>query len=239
MEPGRKIKMKKHTLIAMLLIISFFAAANDDAKKEDTRKGIKIDFSTAKMDDGVPENWKYKGKPFTKDVTYALVKDPESGKQALKITSDKATGAILYDMDKIDLNKYPVIRWKWKAELLPAGADANVKAKDDQGIAIFMGHGRFSQESVSYAWQTETKKGTKGFSNYNGVVDVHWFSVRDKNDGMNKWFTEEKNIKNDILAEMKLKKLPSGLGLSISSNSQYTGTKSVTYIEYIEFLPEK
>lgn len=215
-------------------------AALEQTKEEAAPEvGFRFDFGKAVMIDGIPKGWTYKGKAFTNDVKYGLVEDPELKTKVLKIVSDKASGVLLYDLKNVDLNKYPVMRWKWKVELLPAGADANIKQKDDQGIAIYVGYGRFSQESVSYTWQTETKKGTKGFSTYNSLVDVHWFTLQDKNTEMNKWVTEEVNVKNDILKEMKLKKLPSGLAISLSSNSQYTGTKAISYIDYIEFVAEK
>lgn len=196
---------------------------------------IRLDFQRKMINDNAPTGWKYRGKFGTDDAVFQLVRDPESGKRVLKMTADKATGVILYDMKDIDLEKYPVMRWKWKVEVLPTGADARVEEKDDQGISIYIGYGRFSQTSVSYAWQTVTPKGETGKSVYNGLVTTYWRSMRDEKDGMNVWYTEERNVRDDIKRLFGTSKLPSGLGLTVSTNSQYTGTKAVCYLEYIEF----
>ena len=80
-----------------------------------------------------------------------------------------------------------------------------------------------------------TPKGETGKSVYNGLVTTYWRSMRDEKDGMNVWYTEERNVRDDIKRLFGTSKLPSGLGLTVSTNSQYTGTKAVCYLEYIEF----
>ena len=147
------------------------------------------------------------------------------------------TGVIMADISGIDLAKYPIMRWRWKALQLPAGADARVKAKDDQGIAIYVGYGRFRQTSCSYTWETVTPKNLTGKAVYNGLVTVHWRSLRNQEDKLNTWYTEEVNLYQDL--KEKLGKVPDGLALSISSNSQYTGTDAKAMIDYIEFCRAK
>ena len=129
------------------------------------------------------------------------------------------------------------MRWRWKAVTLPTGADATVKSKDDQGIAVYVGYGKLTQSSISYNWQTETPKGKSGSSTYNWVVDVDWFTLRDKNDKMDTWFEEEVNVYDDMMKIFK--KIPPSWALSISSNSQYTASKADVYLDYIEFVEKK
>ncbi len=202
-------------------------------------KIIRIDFEHSKLDsDGIPEGWVYKGKIGTPDPVYEIVKDPVSGKKVLKITADRASGAILFDMKNISLEKYPYMRWKWMVEKLPDGADGLIDEKDDQGIAVYMGSGRFTQTSVAYRWENLTAKGTKGQAKYGaGFVKVFWEAMRNYQDGTGKWYTDECNVREDLKKALDVKKIPEkNLALSISSNSQYTGTKAVSYLEYIEFL---
>lgn len=222
-------KNRKSWILSALLLAPFlFGSLNAG----DT---IRLDFQTKQIDDNAPTGWKYRGKFGTDDAVFQIVRDPESGKRVLKMTADKATGVVLYDMAGIDLEKYPIMRWKWKVQVLPAGADARVEEKDDQGISIYVGYGRFSQTSVSYAWQTVTPKGETGKSVYNGLVTTYWRSMRDEKDGMNVWFTEERNVRDDIKKLFGTNKIPSGLALTVSTNSQYTGTKAVCFLEYVEF----
>ena len=196
---------------------------------------VRFDFQTAETDeDGIPSGWTYRGKFGTPDVEFRIVQDKEAGK-VLQVVSNRGSGVIMRELGKVDLNKYPIMRWKWRADKLPAGADARIKAKDDQGLSIYIGYGRFRQTSVSYAWQTETPKGAKGKSVYNGLVTTYWFSVRNKEDAEGVWQTEERNVRDDILREFGTSELPEDLALTISSNSQYTGTSCRMSLAYIEF----
>ncbi len=228
--------MKSAALTAALLAPCAFLSLGLGAKdKEPVRHW---DFQSSKLDsDKAPEGWSYRGKPGTPDVKYEIVEDKELKHKVLHITSDKASGVIMVDCSDVDLKKYPVMRWRWKAVTLPTGADATVKSKDDQGIAVYVGYGKLTQSSISYNWQTETPKGKSGSSTYNWVVDVDWFTLRDKNDKMDTWFEEEVNVYDDMMKIFK--KIPSGWALSISSNSQYTASKADVYLDYIEFVEKK
>lgn len=215
--------------------LPFFLSALISLSAAAAESTIRFDFKNVKMDeDGIPEGWTYRGKFATPDVSFRIVQDKEAGK-VLQVTSNRGSGVIMCELSKVDLNKYPIMRWKWRADKLPAGADARVKAKDDQGLSIYIGYGRFRQTSVSYAWQTETPKGAKGKSVYNGLVTTYWFSVRNKEDGEGVWKTEERNVRDDILREFGTSELPEDLALTISSNSQYTGTNCRMSLAYIEF----
>ena len=229
--------MKSAAMIAVLLApFAFFSAGLGAKEKEEPVRHW--DFQTAKLDKkGIPEGWSYRGKPGTPDVKYELVEDKELKHNVLHITSDKASGVIMVDCSDVDLEKYSIMRWRWKAVTLPAGADATVKSKDDQGIAVYVGYGRLTQSSISYNWQTKTPKGKSGKSTYNMVVDVDWFTLRDENDKMDTWFEEEVNVYDDM--KKIFKKIPSSWALSISSNSQYTKSEADVYLDYIEFVEKK
>lgn len=229
--------VKSALLAAAILAPCAFLSSGLFAK--DKKEAVRHwDFQNTKLTKkGVPEDWDYRGKPGTPDVKYELVEDKELKHKVLRITSDRASGVIMVEGSDIDLDKYPVMRWRWKAVTLPTGADATVKAKDDQGIAVYVGYGKIFQESISYTWQTETPKGKSGSSTYNKVVDVDWFTLRDKNDKMDTWFVEEVNVRDDM--KKIFKKIPGSWAISISSNSQYTKSKADVYLDYIEFVEKK
>ena len=228
--------MKSAALLAVLLAPCAILSVGLNAKdKEPVRHW---DFKSSKLDsDKIPDGWSYRGKPGTPDVKYEIVEDKELKHKVLHITSDKASGVIMVDCSDVDLKKYPIMRWRWKAVTLPTGADATVKSKDDQGIAVYVGYGKLTQSSISYNWQTETPKGKSGSSTYNWVVDVDWFTLRNKNDKMDTWFEEEVNVYDDMMKIFK--KIPSSWALSISSNSQYTASKADVYLDYVEFVDKK
>ena len=229
--------MKSAAILAVLLAPAVFLSSGLGAK-EKAEPVRHWDFQEGKLDKkGRPMGWDYRGKPGTPDLKFELVEDKDLKHNVLRIKSDKASGVIMVEGSDIDLKKYPIMRWRWKVVKLPTGADAEVKAKDDQGIAVYVGYGRFTQDSISYTWQTETPRGKTGHSTYNMVVDVDWFTLRDKNDKPDTWFEEEVNVYDDMMKFFK--EIPSDWALSISSNSQYTGSEAEVYLDYIEFVEKK
>ncbi|MBP5182979.1 MAG: DUF3047 domain-containing protein [Lentisphaeria bacterium] len=227
---------------------AFFPASGmEEEKKKDppaeTKKApppdrIRLDFSSALQDGkSVTGGWHYQGKPFTKDIDFSIVE--LEGRKVLKVASCKSSGTILYDLSAVDLTQYPLLRWKWMAVRLPKGASATDPEKDDQVLAVCAGAGFPRTNSVAFRWETTTPRGQAGSSRYGvlGAVLVNWIVVRNQEDKLNTWYVEEVNL----LEHLK-KLFPGGipktdLALSITGNSQYTGTESLGYIEYLEFLP--
>ena len=196
---------------------------------------IRIDFSKAKKEGKAVTGWVYKGKFATADAQFDIV--TIDGVKVLSMSSKNGTGTLLYDISKIDLQKYPYMRWKWRVDVLPAGADGENEDKDDQAIGIYVGSGStFSQESVALRWETVTAKGKKGTVKYGmGAVKVHWICVRNEKDGLKRWYVDECNLLQ-LLKQVFNGNVPKeNLAITLSANSQYTGTSSAGYLEYIEF----
>ena len=217
-------------LLSSLLSLIFAALFAADS--------VRIDFNRKNFDESekLPKKWALKGKLFTRKPTYEIVR-AKDGQEALRINVDRATGTILYDISGV-LQKYPIMRWKWRVLSLPKNADGRETEMDDQVIAVYIGVGTVSSNSRAYRWETETPKGYTGDVRYGGgMVKVNWTCLRNKKDGIGKWYTEEVNAAED------LKKICGGtlpekdVAVSISSNSQYTKSKASAEIEYIEFLP--
>ena len=222
------IKIFFHAMGLMLLLpmIVFAAPAEPSV--------IRIDFSRAKKDGKAVTGWTYKGKWGTDDAKFDIVK--MDGVKVLRMESSKGTGSLLYDISRIDLKKYPYMSWKWRVDVLPAGADGEDPDKDDQAIGIYIGSGStFSQESIALRWETKTGKGKTGFVKYGmGAVKVHWRCIRNEKDGLKRWYVDECNLGKDLKRIFE-GKIPKKMAITISANSQYTGTSSVAYLEYIEF----
>ena len=71
------------------------------------------------------------------EPTYVVEKCTDSATGAvLTVFSVDATGALMCQ-PKVDLNKYPVMRWKWRAITLPKGADGRDPRKDDQAMVLY------------------------------------------------------------------------------------------------------
>ena len=152
------------------------------------------------------------------------------------MVSKESTGSLLYDISKIDLKKYPYMIWKWRVDKLPRNADGDDADKDDQAIGIYVGSGStFSQNSISLRWETKTRKGKTGFVKYGmGAVKVHWRCVRNEKDGVKRWYVDECNIYEELKKIFDGKVPTENVVITISANSQSTGTDSDASLEYIE-----
>ena len=227
-------------LLCILLAMQSAAFADDGKSVFDLAKPIRIDFNSEKVYDSFskyPADWDYKGTWGVPDAKLFVIKDEELGTNILKLISDKESGTVMYYklIGKIDLNKTPIFRWKWKVSKLPPGGDARDANKDDQAIGLYAGYGRIFRKSVSYRWETETPIGTEGDVNYTKVVKVRWHCIRNKNSPMDKWIVEERNLAEDFKKDFG--EVPSDIILIVSINSEYTASSAEAYLEYMEFLP--
>ncbi len=190
--------------------------------------------NTAKV---LPKGWEIKTKIGTAAAEFYLSRDEKDGNSFLHMESDKASASIICNPEKINLRETPVIRWKWKVNKLPEGGDGRPEGKDDQAIGIYVGSGNIlSKKSVSYRWDTETPKGFEGNCSYvAGTLKIKWFTLRNKEDAMGKWFEEERNVAEDFNKAWGY--YPEEIYVSISCNSQYTGTKASADLNWIEIVP--
>lgn len=198
------------------------AAADAPAWREDFRE--------------LPKGAETKGKPGTPAAVFeaADVKEAEDGR-ALRMTADKASASYFIPIDGVDLRKTPVLRWRWRVTEFPAGADGRDEKKDDQAIGIYVGTGGlFGKTSLAYRWETDTPVATTGRATYAaGVVKVHWIGLRNKESGAG-FVVEERNVAEDWKAQVG-GGVPKSVTLSISCNSQYTGTRASAELDWIEF----
>jgi hypothetical protein len=222
---------------ALLCAFSLSSFAGDAPGKG---KGFRVDFSDYKLADDpsqCPKGWSFQGKWGAPSAFLYVIKDPVTGAKVLKMDSDKAMGSILFSLvDKLDLSKTPIMRWKWKVVTLPATADGREPSKDDQAIGIYVGCGRILRKTVSYRWETETPLNAEGNATYGaGMVSVKWHCVRNKESPLNTWLVDERNLAEDFKRDFG--EVPKDTAMNVSINSQYTGTKAEAYLEYVEFLP--
>lgn len=219
------------TGLALMVMVCFagFSVAHSVRAADPCAGGWSEDF------DKLPD-WKVKKKPGTKAAEFTVDKSEDGTESWLSMTSDNATATFAIDLDKIDLNKTPILKWRWRVTVFPTGADGRIDEKDDQAIGIYISEGgMFNQKSFTYRWETETPVGEQGTAKYGGgTVTVKWVSVRNKNDGDGVTFYEEsRNLAEDFQKAYGF--IPKKINLGISCNSQYTNSKAAAQLDYIRF----
>lgn len=202
--------------------------------------GWKEDFDPAKgLAGSIPKDWQVAKKPGTRPAEFSIIA-AENGSHALHLEADKASASLMIQIQNVDLDKTPVLRWRWRVGVLPKDGDGRTPAKDDQAIGIYIGTGSMlNKKSISYRWDTDTPKGAEGNVNYGGgTVKVKWFTLRNKDDAPNgEWITEERNVREDFTRAYGF--CPDKLYIGISCNSQYTGTSAQADLAWIELVSIK
>lgn len=230
--------MKKLFMILLCLSAVTGGLYAADNVNIDTAPGWREDFSKVKQNSGkrfVPDEWEFKGKPFTTDAVFDVADDKSSGGKVLRMVADKASGTFLREVKGVDLKKYPVMRWCWRVKRLPVGADGRDEKKDDQAIGVYVGTGKWTQESVAYRWETETPKNDSGKVSYGGgFVKVLWHALRNKEDSANQWYTESRDVRSDF--EKAYGYVPSKFAVSVVCNSQNMKSISEAELAWVEFV---
>lgn len=189
----------------------------------------------------MPAKWDIRGVP-GRDRAVFTASFEDGTNRVLRMTSDEATATLKSGSLGVDLNKYPVIRWRWKAVTLPPGADGRSDKLDDQAIGLYVSSGgMMRQKSVAYRWESVTPTGLTGRAKYaGGLVSLYWISVRNQDDLTNAppadgWRIEEANVASDF--KKAFGEIPDSVGVGISCNSQFTGTKAEALLDWVEFVP--
>ena len=188
-----------------------------------------------------PKGWDVKGVPGRSKALFTSG-HADGTNFVLRMTSDDASATFKSGKLQIDLNKTPLMRWRWKALVLPEGADGRIETLDDQAVGLYVSTGSMlKQKCVAYRWETDTPKGHSGRAKYGaGIVSIFWVSVRNKEDlaagsDSDGWFIDEANVAEAF--EKAYGNIPDTIGLGISCNSQFTGTKAEALVDWVEFLP--
>jgi hypothetical protein len=216
-------------------------AVHADTEKEKGMPAIwKEDFSDTTLTKGslVPDGWTVRGKPGTKPAVFSVINDDTGASPYLHIEADNASATLITKAEGIDLNTTSLLKWRWRIVELPQGADGRISAKDDQAIGIYVGTGGFgSNKSISYRWDTLTPKGSEGNASYGaGTVKVKWYTLRNSDDAKKgEWISEERDIAKDFKDAWGF--CPKKVYVSVSCNSQYTGTRAAADLNWIEFVP--
>lgn len=62
-----------------------------------------------------------------------------------------------------DLKKFPILSWRWRARVLPEGADERHPKKNDSAAGVYVVFPRqwFIPETIKYVWSTTAPKDTE------------------------------------------------------------------------------
>jgi hypothetical protein len=185
----------------------------------------------------LPPGWEIRTVPGTDVATFRVDPDGADGAGVLVMEADDASGTFATQLKSVDLNRTPLLRWRWRVLEFPRDGDGRVKNRDDQAIGIYVSYGGLlGQRSIAYRWETDTPVGTEGDATYGaGLVKVHWIAIRNQNDGTGVFHIDERNVAADFQRVFGF--VPDDPIIAVTTNSQYTGTRAVAELDWLELTP--
>lgn len=182
---------------------------------------------------GIPPGWQGQkwGSP-----KYDFTVVAESSSKALEIKSDNDSSTISREIE-VDVRKYPILQWRWKVVTLPPRGDARKAATDDQAAQLYVGFPRFPaavrSRIIGYIWDSNAPAGAIFPSTK--VGSITFVVVRSGDADLNKWITETRNVYEDYKRIYGEEPGESVGAVSISSNSQNTGSRAAAFFGEILF----
>jgi hypothetical protein len=240
---------KKNSVL--LLLIALIIATIPIAAAETT---LTIgDFSRSSTDQELPDGWEL----FTFDkieshTNYSLVK--ENGKTVIKAESHAACSGLISRV-RIDPEKYPLVRWRWKATNIYRQGDVTLKSGDDYPARLVITfeydrtqvglieklrvglveliYGEIPPSgALNYIWANRAPIGTVVSNPYTDRIKMIVIESGPKK--LNTWITEERNIYQDYLSAFG-RKPPMVNGMVIMTDSDDTKESGITFYGDIEF----
>lgn len=186
----------------------------------------------------LPEGWEVRTVPRTKVAEFRADPAGADGAGVLVLDADNASATFATQIKKLDLARMPILRWRWRVLEFPRDADGRDAERDDQAIGIYVSYGGLlGQRSIAYRWETKTPVGTEGDATYGaGIVKVHWIAVRNEEDSAGEFRIEERNVAADFQRVFGF--VPTDPIIAVSTNSQYTGSRALAELDWIELMPQ-
>lgn len=182
---------------------------------------------------GVPDGWQKQnwGSP-----KYDFTIVSEDGGRAIRLRSNNDSSTISKEL-KLDIRQYPILEWRWKVVTLPKGGDARRKESDDEAAQLYITFPRFPSavrsRIIGYIWDTTAPAGSIIPSQK--VSNVTFVVIRSGEAELNTWLTERRNVLEDFTRIYGEAPKENVGAVSISINSQNTGTSAEAFFGGIFF----
>ena len=161
-------------------------------RAEETGEKLMIgSFSSGSLD-----HWE--SKEFKGQTNYQLV--DLAGTRVLKAESaDSASG--LFKEQRIDLQKTPVMNWRWRIENRLGNINEQAKSGDDYAARVYVvvsgGLAFWRTRAINYVWASTSPKG-KIWPNAFAGDHAMMIALRSSSDQTGTWYTEKRNILADL-----------------------------------------
>ena len=190
--------------------------------------------------------------PKIKEHTRYSIESDDDGKY-LKAESSSSASGIVFNKE-FNVFEYPKVRWRWKVSNTYEKGDAGKKSGDDYPVRVYIMfkydhetasfgnkikyglaktlYGKYPpHSSLNYIWANRSHNENIITNTYASEAKMVILQTGDNNAG--RWIEQEINIIQDYHKAFR-EDPPSSGSLAIMNDSDNTGEKAVSYIDYIE-----
>jgi hypothetical protein len=210
-------------------------------------------FSGQSPDRSVPEGWEQiRFGQNASSTHYDLVR--RGSTVVVRARSDNGASG-LFTQQRVDLDKYPILEWRWKATDLPARADVTADTTADAAARIYvtfdyddlgfldrvklmlLRRAAFSEapaRALNYLWATRQEKEVPVTSPY--TDQIRMLPVRSGTTRVGGWVRERRNVRADYQAVFG-EDPPAVNGIAIMTDADNTGGTARALYGDIVFRP--
>jgi hypothetical protein len=171
----------------------------------------------------------------------------------LKAESNASASGILYKKE-FDIYEFPRLKWRWKVANVYEKGDAKKKSGDDYPLRVYVVfkydpkeagwwerrrygtakllYGEYPpHSSLNYIWANKQHEGTVIINSY--ADEARMIPIQQGPANVGKWIAEVVNVLDDYQKAFG-EKPPRVASIAIMNDSDNTGERSVSYIDYIQ-----
>jgi hypothetical protein len=197
-------------------------------------------------------NWNPLNFPKIKRLTIYSITSAEK-ERYLKAESDASASGIIYK-EEFNVHEFSKIRWRWRIENIYIKGDVRTKEGDDYPIRVYIAfkydpekatfserlkykavklfYGEYPPHSaISYIWSS--KEYTKRIFTSSYTDRAKMILLEQGSANLGKWKIEDVNIMEDYKDAFG-EYPPSTATIAIMNDSDNTGEKSISYVDYME-----
>lgn len=208
-------------------------------------------FSELSPSGDLPEGWEQIrfGKNES-STTYALTQSDST--VVVQARSNNGASALI-TRQRVDLNRYPVLEWRWKVESVPEGADVAKDTTDDAAARVYVtfdyddlgvvdrlklmllrrvGYSEAPSRALNYLWAARLDRDDVQESPYTDQIQM--LAVRSGSTQVGEWVRERRNVLADYRRVFGEDPPPVN-GVAIMTDTDNTGSTAKAYYGDIVF----
>jgi len=156
---------------------------------------------------------------------------------ALRAECSEATASGRILEREIDLQRTPILEWRWRVDAIYEGLDERRKAGDDYPARVYVVAKRwpaFRSRAINYVWSNNQPAGTTWPNAFSDAFVM--VAVQSGDESIGEWLTEQRDVRADFLRLHGLE-IDTVDALAIMTDCDNAGQSAAAWYGPIRWLP--